>query len=489
MRNIRFTNFYFIVIVLLIFTACSNEEDISIPNDNKLDIQSVSTLTNDELKSLVVNYKELSGKEALNIVKDFQISALRESKDGISTKSATAILEVKEKYYINKKAEDQAMTKSTKSISEDIIQAPIYEVKVKNRLEEGLALVSGDSRFPEVIAYIPIYVDTMKHQAVGLNAMMEMAKITLLSELESYDVARKTLREPTLQKISEAFNVSPKHLTQDMINQYISASNYSTKSTPLDGPISQVYMNIGPLCQTRWNQDSPYNLRYPKAWVDIFFGMCEYTNYPAGCAVVAMAQIMAAVEPSMTCYGVRMDWDYLKENQEIIGGGYFGVPDPQQRIDMVSALFRDIYDKSNSYPIWGTGQTDSWPPQTVSCVQQVATTSTNVYNYFNSKSGITYCGSYQKWNLDVVRNSLYNIRPVFVGGNSHAFVVDGYMLSKKTVTSVYNYNTYLHCNFGWSYNSGTGYYLSNSNGSFTFEAGGSTYPDSQMNIIPDIRKR
>ncbi|MBF0761704.1 C10 family peptidase [Dysgonomonas mossii] len=478
-------NLFLIIIISLIFNACSNDDE-NVAYENKLDLESVSSLSNDELKSLVINYKELSGNEILNIVKDFQGSALKNQK---GTKSTSISFEIKNKYYINKKSEGNSVTKTTKSISEDAVQAPIYEVKFKSNSEEGLALVSGDSRYPEVIAYIPVYIDTIKIHPIGSYAMMEMAKRTLLSELESYDIAGKTLRTATLEKISEAFNVTADNLSQNMIDQYILASSKNTKSRPEESPNTPTYMNIGPLCETLWHQGSPYNSLYPKAWVDIFFGMCEYGNYPAGCAVVAMAQIMAAIEPSMTCNSLKMDWAYLKQNPQIMGGDYFTAPDPLRKRDMVGALFKDIYDKSNSYPIWGTGQSDSWPPENVSCVQQVATTSTNVYNYFNSRSGVTYCGNYQKWNLDIVKNSLTNIRPVFAGGNSHAFVVDGYVLAKKTVSSVYNYNTYLHCNFGWQYSSATGYYLSNSNGSFTFETENGNYPDSALNIIPDIRKR
>ena len=49
-------------------------------------------------------------------------------------------------------------------------------------------------------------------------------------------------------------------------------------------------------------------------------------------------------------------------------------------------------------------------------------------------------------------------------------------------------DAYFHCNFGKTGNS-DGYYLVNNDGSISFETGGNTYWDTQLSVIPDIRKR
>ena len=61
---------------------------------------------------------------------------------------------------------------------------------------------------------------------------------------------------------------------------------------------------------------------------------------------------MAAVEPNLICVGV-----YLKQNL-VINGCSLGEIDDVCKIDMVAALYKDIYDKTNSYSTWRTSETD-----------------------------------------------------------------------------------------------------------------------------------
>lgn len=386
----------------------------------------------------------LSESEVLKIVNSFH-ERVAESSLTRSNLADKYSYSIEKKYYISN-------SPSTRSASST--RGLIYEIALSKGGNKGKVLASGDKRFPEVLAYIPYYNDSVNIVNSGASTMLEMAKNAFIEEIESYNI--KQSREA------------------------------QTRSTAVEQIPSQIYLEVYPLCKTSWDQWEPYTNAYPKNWVDIFFGMCSYTHYPAGCAVVALAQIMAAVEPNLTCAGLKMDWTYLKQNP-VINGGPFGQVDDARKIDMVAALFKDIYDRTNSYPTWGTGETDEWPPQKVTCVTSVGTTSSNVYNYLNSINGTTYCSGYQRWNIDVVKNSLLNVRPVFVGGNGHAFIIDGYAVAKSPSSSTSN-NIYFHANFGWG-GSSNGYYLSNSNGSITFETNAGNYADTQLSIIPDIRKR
>lgn len=384
----------------------------------------------------------LSENEVLSIVDSFQkgITEGSKTRGNLMDKYSYSI---KKKYYISNPF-------STRSISSD--RGLVYEVVLSRGNNKGKALVSGDKRFPEILAYIPYCNDSVNMINSGASVMLQMAKSAFITEIENYNVEQKR--------------------------------GVQTRSTAIEQIPSQIYLEVYPLCKTSWDQWDPYTNAYPKNWVDIFFGMCSYTHYPAGCAVVALAQIMAAIEPNLTCAGLKMDWAYLKQNP-VINGGPFGEIDDARKIDMVAALYKDIYDKTNSYPTWGTGETDEWPPQEVTCVTSVGTSSTNVYNYLNSVNGTTYCSSYQRWNMDVVKNSLINVRPVFVGGNGHAFVIDGYAVAKNPSSN--SNNIYFHANFGWG-GSSNGYYLTNS-GSIAFETSNGNYADTQLSIISDIRKR
>ncbi len=384
----------------------------------------------------------LSENEILGIVNAFQEGIAESSLTRSSLKDEYSY-SIDKKYYISN-------SPSTRSASRT--KGLVYEVVLSKENNKGKVLVSGDKRFPEVLAYIPYYNDSVNTINSGASIMLQMAKNAFIEEIESYNIkqSRKAL----------------------------------TRSTAIEQIPSQIYLEVYPLCKTSWDQWEPYTNAYPQNWVDIFFGMCSYTHYPAGCAVVALAQIMAVVEPNLNCAGIKMDWAYLKQ-KPVINGGPFGEIDDARKINMVAALYKDIYNKTNSYPTWGTGDTDEWPPQKVTCVTSVGTSSSNVFNYLNSINGTTYCSSYQRWNIDVVKNSLLNIHPVFVGGNGHAFIIDGYAVAKNPASN--SNNMYFHANFGWG-GSSDGYYLSN-NGGIAFETSNGNYVDTQLSIIPDIRIR
>lgn len=276
----------------------------------------------------------------------------------------------------------------------------------------------------------------------------------------------------------------------------------SSRSTARPKPESKVIRSYGKPCGVEWDQHAPYNLYYEKNWVPSFGegSMCEWTNHPAGCAVVAIAQILAALEPSnMKCCDESINWSYLKENKSISAGDYFTPSDPIAKQNMVAGLFRDIYNKTKSYPQWGKGQSDNWPPEEVDCVLQTGTNSANIYEYFKSLSGVTTINynlsGLIKWDPEIIRQSLQYSFPVFVGGNGHAFVLDEFLCCSKVLTTytlIQQYDVYFHANFGWGENNAaTGYYLveDTQNGSITFETSEADYKDSQLNILPFIGKK
>lgn len=392
-----------------------------------------------ELKSEIQASNLLSEKEVMNIVSSFYITIEGKTLQSRASALDAPVIEAVKKMYVSPNA------RTTRSPHDT--NAPIYVVNIINGTTKGKALVSGDKRFPNVLAYIPLHNDSLNNVITASAAMSQMAINTYLENLGSSE-------------------------TEEI-----------TRSTPIT-EVERPLMILGPLCRTEWDQFEPYNLAYPKNWIDLLFGYCTYGHYPTGCAVTAIAQILAVIEPNMTCAGLKRDWGYLKE-YKIINNGPFGTPDPQRKLDMVAALFKDIYDKTSSYPLWGIGETDEYPSQQVSCVTSVATNASNVYNYLNSNSGVTYCNNFQKWDINAIISSLRMTHPIFVGGNNHAFAIDGYVMNENTSGS---YNTYLHSCFGWG-GYGDGYYLVNSNGSISFETGSGTYTDTQLSIITNIRKR
>lgn len=271
-----------------------------------------------------------------------------------------------------------------------------------------------------------------------------------------------------------------------LLDEIANNSEAITRSRPITDLDGQVWMMIEPFCTTEWGQKEPYSWKFVNTWVeipmDISRKICTWERRPVGLTNTAIAQIMASLEPELTCEGISMDWSYLKESKSI------SYDDPYEKWNMVASLFKYVYDSTSSSPVWGTAYTDVWPDsesKLVSCITAISTPLSNVYKYLNSGSGITNCGNIQKWSIETVKNSVIKICPVLVECNGSAFIVDGYAMTKNESSSS---NAYFHCNFGKTGNS-DGYYLVNNDGSISFETGGNTYWDTQLSVIPDIRKR
>ena len=112
------------------------------------------------------------------------------------------------------------------------VKALVYEVEIRNRYEQGKAIVSGDRRFPKVLAYIPSYNDSIFATQIGANAMIQMSKNALLDEIANN---------------SEAI----------------------TRSRPITDLDGQVWMMIEPFCTTEWGQKEPYSWKFVNTWVEI----------------------------------------------------------------------------------------------------------------------------------------------------------------------------------------------------------------------------
>lgn len=498
--------------------SCSNNEQFEFDNgSNKQDQMALTvseTLSLNEGKG-----EELSETDVMKIAQEYigdinENSLSAKNTTNIETRATTTApkLSISKKYYLNDTQE------TTRGVFTGI-KAPVYDIDVTNADgTKGVIIVGGDDRCPKVIAYIPKYKvlkdnvelktpstsnSTQENLMLGLSKAVYKNKLTKISEAQ-------TKKTATLEKIAKGLNILSSNVDSNAINEYISKygtvkkaieidmADEITRSASMDEPGSKVVRSYGKPCGVLWDQEAPYNGMYDEDWVDIGFGMASYDHYPAGCGVVAIAQIMAALEPAgMKCCGQKIDWAYLKE-KEVVNAGPFGVIDEQRKIDMVAALFRDIYNKTKSYPVWGTGETDQWPPEKVNCVVQTGTSSSNVYNYFNSLSTVTVVNnnisSLINWDPEVVRQSLQYSFPVFVGGNGHAFVLDEFVYCVKSLTRtlIKQYDVYFHANFGWGAdNHANGYYLVEDtvNGTITFETSLGNYVDSQMSILPFIGKK
>lgn len=493
--------------------SCSNNEQFEF--DNGSNKQDQMALTVSETLSLNEGTgEEVPETDVVKIAQEYivdinenSLSAKNTSNMGTRATKTAPKISISKKYYLN---DTQGTTRALSSE----VKAPVYEVDVINADgTKGLVVVGGDDRYPKVIAYIPRFEVrednanlkmTSKSNNSQENLMLGLSKAVYKNNLAEISKAQ-TKKAETFEKIAKGLNILPSNVDVDAINEYISKygtveksididmADDVTRSSAMDKPGSKIVKSYGKPCGVEWDQHAPYNNMYDVDWVDIFYGMCSYTQHPAGCGVVAIAQIMAALEPKgMKCCGVNIDWAYLKADTVV------NENDEARKVNMVAALFRDIYNKTKSYPTWGTGETDVWPPRKEDCVTQTGTNSSNVYDYFKNLSTVTVVNynttSLIKWDPEIIRQSLQYSFPVFVGGNGHAYVLDEFVCCIKNLTRtlIKQYDVYFHANFGWGKDhAATGYYLVQDtvNGTITFETPSGNYVDSEMTVLPFIGKK
>jgi len=188
-------------------------------------------------------------------------------------------------------------------------------------------------------------------------------------------------------------------------------------------------------------------------------------NASAGCAVVAMAQILAYVSPAMTVKkddnsNLTINWSLLKESYEIWEG------DNPVKDEMVAYLFKDVFSGANTTPECNGSSTSA----------------DDTRNYLKRHIEIN---SSQTFDVQGCKNSLDNFRVSYGAGArdnggikvAHAWVVDGYAIARKGTVNgdngtndlVNRYDMYLHCNMGYGTYNQSGWFLVGNDWSISFE--------------------
>lgn len=488
-------------IFLLLFIACGNEETLN-SGTNFPEVENLINISSQEYVSIAFdNPKELNESEAGLIAKNFIIAQEEiQSKDDIKTKSQAPQFQVKSKYYIGMNHADSKVQTKSSAFESKANNIPLYEMEIHQDEGKGLIIVSGDERAQKVIAYIPKFNDEDINS--GVEYMMEVSKKSLLENIEEVEHIKDSLRESTIEKIAAQLKISPDKFNFNNVKNYLSIDNEPlSKANPIRAPPTQILAYVETMCKTSWGQDRPYNNGMPEGIVQVATDWYQQDHYMAGCGVIAVAQIIAALEPNLSCYGVNMEWSYLKERPQINELIYFPTPgviyDEQRKLDMVGKFIRFIYEGTASFP-----NKDS----------QNRITSVSTYNtkadefikkYANGSSIVSY-------NPDQIRNSLLAHRLVLAMGwgtktsgkrSDHAFILDGYLMcrmytgtramTKETSTKelVKIYDLYFHANFGW-HGAGDGYYLINKDTSVDFATNtneGAVYKTANLQFVTDIR--
>ncbi len=218
----------------------------------------------------------------------------------------------------------------------------------------------------------------------------------------------------------------------DQYTEQISHADVSTSSPRKAKAQTAERNSIGPLLETTWDQDAPYNCMIP---------VYDSKNRPyyTGCVATAMAQIMnywkypehgiGSHYYSGSEGGFSADFEHTWYDWNNMLTSYDGDYSPVQAEAVGTLMYHAGVAANMSYGIDGSFSVGKYYGP-------------GFVGYFNYDASVhaEYRGSYteEAWD-ELVYNELAALRPIFYTGGGHAFVCDGYDSE----------NNEFHINWGW----------------------------------------
>ena len=339
---------YFIIVAFTL--SCESNVD---EKSNNI-ASKIIELTEEEFISIAYDDNvELLENHIIDIVQDFVASENLPENRIAHTRSTDLSITIKEKNYLKFKS----MNTRTIANTDNSIEVPIFNVSVRTEKSNNIALVSGDERLPVIIAY---YNDEFTDSCnLDNNILLNYSQQMLYRDLCYMENVRDSLHNPTIFKISQILNIPTDEIKFENIKSQIVIKEVgtNTRAAMIVDPVGSgsLLASFGPLCRVKWNVGMPYNRTMPQTCPNNWLWD---NRYAISSVVLATAQAMSFYKPSMFVYGQSINWDYLRENEEIHEyTDYFGeyVADPIERRNMVANLLKYIGEQcSVSYTCSGS---------------------------------------------------------------------------------------------------------------------------------------
>jgi len=448
-------------------------------------------LTGEEALSLTPNEAtELSDEEVVQAVNNF-ISA--ES----GTRSTRMTFAVVDNYKISL---GDAQTRS--DVMSDSVTIAV--VNLDEKKDAGFATVCRDSRYPEVLAYVPNVNYEENKSFEPLNMMLARTNDVARGYILKKNAICARLREKTLDKVCKRFRIERQkfdfetYRSRIVIIDSLQAYRNRGKIGEIDSilvsrgyvstPSGTLLSQAGPLCgTTRLIQGWPCNQYIQTTSLAGFSSPQHNGHYPAGCVNVALATICSYLQPTIYCasLGRNIDWTNVVDTH--FNPYSFYSSESSESTDQaieVANLIKIIADGTNT----SFGENGG------------VTTTKNAAAYMQ-KIGVDMNSSTSTLNYANVRSSLGNLALVFCTGtystrsestdSGHAWVIDGLQIRQPlSRMELQNYNCYASCKFGWI----EGDYGATNNGWFLFDTTGTitfdfenNYISSNLSCIPNIK--
>ena len=508
--------------LLFIIVSCTDTYN----NFEKYETNSTKlVLTPEEFVSIAYDDpKELSEKEITEIIIDFQnisseFSHKKETK-GIEHPQVSII----NKYYLTNptttESTKQGMTRSgdTKTIS-----IPIFEVELPiNDNDKDFAIICGDERAPKVLFYANNYNFPDNKTNFEMRYLMELAKRSALSDINTIEKIKSEKRNSTLTKVSKELNIPKEQITKEIIKERITTTDdiatkgYNPIGGVSTGELTRIISMVGPLSRIGWTQNFPYNTQMPIG--KIWDGHSTYTgNIDVGCANVCVATLFSILKPAIvgvTATGrqILIDWDYITSKDHLYIGSDPNNSSPAKMVEMAGSLLRAVYNETKSKPVTGLrdGYDEDLNPIKVEAIVSTETITQNMLDYLQT---IVNYSEIRKFNPDLAKQSLQEMKPVLLYGNGHfandkheiikeepydkepghAWLIDGYCMTKKSGQATND--LYWSVNMGWGIFSYKVYFKTENNNMdcdviFPFDANMNIiYYTQEQNMLYNISKK
>lgn len=465
-----------------LLASCSNEEEIvgneTIGGGDKM----VVSISNEEALSLVSNNAHtLSDDEVLKAITVFEQQSDKTTRTTISNNA-----KIIRNY---KLACNSATTRGLNS--KDSIEFSLIDLGIDKT--SGIAIVCRDSRYPEVLAYVPSANMQTYQTCTPMQMMINRSQDVAIQYIEKCNSIDNTTREKALDKVCKTLEITKEQFDFAKYRSRIFIEDYDTPETrsSLQDPSGTILTSVGPLCgTTRLIQGWPCNQFIETTKLEKYNTPQHNGHFPAGCVNVALATMCSYIQPTIYSPDLKrnINWNNVINsyfNPFGFESSQYDQNTPQAK--EVGYLLKLFAEKTHTS--FGENGESTSTNNAASYMRSIGvnmSSSTTDLNYFNirtslSNLGLVYCtGSH-------VTNTRSD-----GSGNGHAWVIDGLQIRKPlTKYELQNFHCYANCKFGWIewdfMSSYDGWYLFDTNGSinFTFDDG---YISSNLRCVPNIRK-
>lgn len=479
----KFTlSFATIISILSFLGSCSNEEKISnneiIDGGDKMFV----SLTNEEALSLASNnFRTLSDDEVLKTITTFEQQNKKTTRTANSNNA---------KIIRNYKL--ACNTSITRGLNpQDSIEFSLINLGINNDL--GIAIVCRDSRYPEVLAYVPSANMQTYQTCTPMQMMINRSQDVAIQYIKKCNSIEESTRKKALDKVCKTLGINEEQFDFAKYRSRIFIKDYDTSETrsSLQDPSGTILTSVGPLCgTTRLIQGWPCNQFIDTTKIDKWNTMQHNGHFPAGCVNVALATMCSYIQPTIYSPDLKrnINWNNVMNtyfNPFGLEISQYDHNTPQAK--EVGYLLKLFAEKTNT--TFG---------------ENGGSTSTNNAASYMRSIGVNMSSSTTDLNYSNIRTSLSNLGLIYCtgshvtktrsdgAGNGHAWVIDGLQIRKPlTRYELQNFNCYANCKFGWiegdfmePYN---GWYLFDTKGSISFDFNDGNI-SSNLRCIPNIRK-